>query len=208
MRKEQWGKFCSEWNDAMLALIDQIEDESLLGEAGVAAKAKRSCLFPPATSEEISKAETELGISFPPSYREFLGYSNGFLLMDMDPGTGRLLGVEEVGLYKDIYQKKFQIFAGIEVATCDRKYFVYGEKQDPVNYRTAYANSLVAVSTHFSTGVYLLNPEVVFEDDECEAWAFNFHGGATRTKSFSDLMILEKDRSVRGLEELILAMQS
>ena len=192
----------------MLALIDQLDDKETLSDEGLTAKANRSLCFPPASGKEISEAELRLGFTLPPTYRGFLSYTNGFLLMDMDPGTGRLLRVDEVSLYKELYQKKFAVFAGIEAVTSDEKYFVYGEKQDPVNYRTSYANSLVAISTHFSTGVYLLNPEVVFDDGECEAWAFNFHGGATRAKSFSDLMTLERERSVAGLEQLILATQS
>ena len=204
---EQWAEFCEDWSETVLALIDHLDDQKILGEAGVAAKANRSLCFPPASNEEISEAEARLGFRLPLSYRGFLSHTNGFLLMDMDPGTGRLLRVEEVGLYKKLYNKKFTIFADIEATTCDEEYFVYGKKQDPVNYRTSYANSLIAISTHFSTGVYLLNPEVVCKGNEFEAWAFNFHGGATRARSFSDLMVLEKDRSIAGLQELILSTQ-
>lgn len=55
-------------------------------------------LFPPATEDDIAAAEKRLGVTLPPSYREFLMVSNGCLL-----GIGwTLLPVEKIGWMRDM----------------------------------------------------------------------------------------------------------
>ena len=60
--------------------------------------------------------------------------------------------------------------------------------------RSEYLESMLQVSAveRFGTGVYLLNPKIIFPDGEWEAW---FHAswlaGANRYPSFWDLMEAE-----------------
>ena len=203
MSKSVWAHICEAWSDEMIDILVRIETTEIFEDEEVLAKEKRSLCFPPATESQIAKLESRLGLNLPPTYRAFLMYTNGFLQLAMGGGPGRFLIADEVNFYKHLYPDKYKIFSQIESKTPDKEYFVYGSKQDPARYRTSYAKDLIAVSSHDSSTVYLLNPTVTFDNGEYESWYFDFHGGAVRYKSFFDLMTAEKIRSVRGYKELL-----
>jgi SMI1 / KNR4 family (SUKH-1) len=144
-----------------------------------------------ATEEQIIKAETRLGIQFPPSYREFLEVSNGW----MDGGWAdlQLWSTEDVDWFSARNQDWIDswVYEGQAIPSVpDNQYFVYGKEQDVVNLRTEYLQNALEISSDSGDGdIYLLIPEVVFDDGEWEAWHFGSKlPGAARYRSFYELM--------------------
>jgi hypothetical protein len=72
----------------------------------------------------------------------------------------------------------------------DKKYFVYDDTQDPAHLRVEYLTTALQISPTGDSAVYLLNPRVVAEDGEWEAWFFaNWLPGATRYRSFVEMIL-------------------
>lgn len=186
----------------MLALLANVPNDVATEEELLALKNGTLC-FPPATEEQVREAEIRLGVRFPQTFRSFLLFSNGFIQPAMGGGSGKILGVAQLDLYSNLYQEKYEIFKNMAVESSDRKYAIYGQAQDEASFRTSCADSLIAISTHDTPSIYLLNPEVVFDDGEFEAWYFNFHSGANRYRTFFELMAAEKIRSTKSYAELV-----
>ena len=72
----------------------------------------------------------------------------------------------------------------------DDLYFVYTQEQDCINLRTEYLQNALEISSDSRDGdIFLLIPEVIFDDGEWEAWHFGSKlPGATRYRSFYELM--------------------
>ena len=74
----------------------------------------------------------------------------------------------------------------------DRDYYVYGKDQDPVTLRVEYLQTALEISDVGDSAIYLLNPQVVTEEGEWEAWFFaNWLPGAARYRSFQEMMEAE-----------------
>src|SRR5262249_3381412 len=83
----------------------------------------------------------------------------------------------------------------------DEEYLVYGEEQDSGLFRTEYLESALEISDVGDSAVLLLNPEVVDDTGEWEAWLFaNWIPGARRYRSFRELMQGEHE-SLRRLQK-------
>ena len=79
----------------------------------------------------------------------------------------------------------------------DARYFVYGVEQDPVLARWEYLEDALEISPVGDSAIYLLNPRVIFEDGEWEAWFFaNWLPGANRYRSFWEMMLTEHEKFV------------
>lgn len=181
-----WRDLLQRWSDEWL---DPILHEQ-----------ERSEPFPPAVraarwlgsrgvhADEVRQLEERLGVALPPSYRQFLQVSNGWL--DTTESIERLLPAQEVGWLRDI--EPDSVCSGDEAPfeVSDEEYYVYGEEQDPCTMRPEYLPHTLKISdTPNATDVYLLNPLVVTADGEWEAWYFaHWLPGATRYRSFWDLM--------------------
>jgi len=142
----------------------------------------------PVSDEIITQMELKLNVKLPPSYIEFLKYSNGLLLPDK---FTNLLPLEHIDWFYTLNQEWADIWnegaAGYE-ETSDEEYFVYGEDQDTCKMRDRYLNSALQISDSMEGDVLLLNPEVKF-GEEWEAWWFgNALAGAIRFKSFKELL--------------------
>jgi hypothetical protein len=71
----------------------------------------------------------------------------------------------------------------------DEKYFIYGDEQDCIYLRTEYMQTALAISSDCDGYIYLLNPQVVNENGEWEAWDFGHKlPGANRYRSFLEMM--------------------
>nr|WSX75538.1 SMI1/KNR4 family protein [Streptomyces sp. NBC_00899] len=143
-----------------------------------------------ASAEEIVQLEERLGIGLPPSYRQFLQTSNGWL--DTTSWIERLLPAQEVGWARDLAPESVSpwVDAAGTFEVSDENYYVYGEEQDPCLMRAEYLPHALKIShTPHATDVYLLNPLVVTPDGEWEAWYLaHWLPGARRYRSFWDLM--------------------
>ena len=83
----------------------------------------------------------------------------------------------------------------------DDEYFVYGPEQNPIHIRGKYMKSCLKISSDQDGHVFLLNPEIVTDDDEWEAWAFDAKlPGAYRYKTFEDLMRNEYETALEGIK--------
>jgi len=147
-----------------------------------------------ASVEQLALAEKRLGVSLPPSYRTFLEATNGCLtggdfIYEMWP-------VETIDWFMKLEPQWVEAYTGPglpdEPTVSDDKYFVYGPKQDPAYLPVEYLTTALQISPTGDNAVYLLNPRVVSEAGEWEAWFFaNWLPGATRYHSFLDMMLDE-----------------
>lgn len=190
-----WRDLLQCWSDEWLDPIlheqeraepfpDEVRRARWLGAAG-------------ATEGEVSALEDRLGVMLPASYRQFLLTSDGWL--NTSHAIERILPVEEVGWARDLDPDLVTGWDDADFRVDDEEYFVYGEDQDPAAIRPEYLPHTLKIShTPEATDVYLLNPCVVTEDGEWEAWYLAHRlPGAVRCRSFWDLMN-DEYRSFRG----------
>jgi len=159
----------------------------------------------PVTDEIINQVEAQLNVKLPPSYLEFLRYSNGLLLPDK---FTNLLPLENIDWFYTLNKEWADIWnegvAGYD-ETSDEDYFVYGQEQDTCNMRDRYLKTALQISDSREGDVLLLNPEVKF-GEEWEAWWFsNTLPGAIRFKSFKELLeyllIASEDEDIESMSE-------
>jgi hypothetical protein len=153
--------------------------------------------FPAASEEQIRAAEARLGTYLPPSYRQFLKVSNGWRVT----GTfaGRVYSCEEIRWFRVEHQDWIDAYVTPPApaphrmwSLSDAEYFVYGDDQDPARIRPEYLQTALEISAVGDSALYLLNPTVVSDDGEWEAWHFaNWLPGANRFRSFWEMMIAE-----------------
>ncbi|MBP0029162.1 SMI1/KNR4 family protein [Roseofilum sp. Guam] len=144
---------------------------------------------PGASEDQITLAETRLETRFPPSYREFLKISNGW--RNSDWTDLQLWSTEEIEWFSIRNQDWiWPLDTDERPSVPDDQYFVYGEAQDCVHLRCEYLQTALEISSNSGDGdIFLLIPDVVFEDGEWEAWHFgNKLPGANRYRSFYELM--------------------
>ncbi|OUL19436.1 hypothetical protein BV378_32845 [Nostoc sp. RF31YmG] len=158
--------------------------------------------YPAATEEQIINAETRLSIKFPPSYREFLKVSNGW--RNADWSDLELWSTDELEWFatrnQDWIDAWSPTYTDVKPTVPDNLYFIYGEEQDCLNLRTEYLQNALEISSDSGDGdIFLLIPDVVFDDGELEAWHFgNKLPGANRYRSFYELMqkVVEQGRFI------------
>lgn len=144
----------------------------------------------PQTSEEnIANTETRLATKLPPSYREFLKVSNGWLRY---PGMIKLRGIDEI----DWFCTENQEWIDIWIASCkdtppisDEEYFTYGKNSQDF-LRLEYLQTALQISDASDGEVMLLNPKII-HNNEWEAWFFSNHiPGAIRYRSFWKMLTI------------------
>lgn len=168
---------------------------------------RNSLAYPGATEEQIKALQTRLGVTLPPSYVEFLKTTNGWIQIAMDLDDGKIWSTDEVQWFRDqdpqwitAWTDAWEGFDEIP----NEEYFVYGEEQDCVTLRTKYLKTALAISEDIDSTIYLLNPHVVTEDGEWEAWFFsNELPGANRYQSFPEMMQAEKTRVLDNLRDTL-----
>ena len=143
---------------------------------------------PGADAELIAEAERRLESKLPESYRQFISVSNGWSIRDTP-----LLPLQQVDLFRNKDPESFGGWTEGPPPTwpSDRDYFVYDRRQYEYNLRTDYFKDLLLISSRGEDNIMdiLVNPRVVFEDGEWEAWKLSTHyAGAKRFKSFGKLM--------------------
>ena len=186
MEAPSWRELLTRWNS------DLLSDPELTDSLPSKAVASGWLGSPGATEEQITAAEMRLGASLPPSYREFLKVSNGWLR------TGqfiyRIWGVEDTqwfnvrnGDFLNMLERADKYLGKMEVN--DEDYFTYGSEQKSVCFRPEYMRSCLEVSEWGDSAIYLLNPTIVTSDGEWEAWFYaSWLPGAERYRSFYELM--------------------
>ncbi len=156
-----------------------------------------SVLCAPASEERIVALERRLGVTLPPSYRAFLGVSDGALAQ---PAAGVIrgpeplgfVGCEQVGWLRDYDPVDVDIWASgefkdpfhssaAEVAYLDHE--AGGVSADAA--KCGHLLYALRISNWDDSGLCLLNPLVVDQDGEWEVWHFSVkYLGAFRFRSF------------------------
>lgn len=157
--------------------------------------------FDGATAQQLSALEARLGQRLPPSYRAFLMTSNGW--RQSGSFVDRLYSADEVDWFRVRNRQWINAFTLGGLATVlgpsvpDGDYFVYDDRQDSARGRWEYLENALEISPVGDDAIYLLNPRVVFADGEWEAWFFaDWLPGATRYRSFREMMLAERQRQV------------
>jgi hypothetical protein len=136
--------------------------------------------FPSASEANIQSAESRLGIRLPPSYREFLGISNGWLI-EKHPS---LLPVEKVALLREIDPEYVQIYLEDEYLFETTEFVVtpepLGEGENFVTRNldmpTACLNDAIAIGVDDREKAFLLlDPTTIDDRGEWRAfWLFRY----------------------------------
>lgn len=191
-----WKGLLTRWNETVFASeIAQVipSDHQKTGWLG----------FPGATHEQLAQTEVRLGKLLPPSYREFLQFTNGWSTVGLS--SEELWAADRIRWFRRHSPPTVPIvwavatlvgrlfhggFSGLSIS--DDQYFTYGENQNVSAVRLSYFFSTLQISDIGDDAVYLLNPRVLTEDGEWEAWLFAaWLPGAVRYHSFWDLMQAE-----------------
>jgi hypothetical protein len=188
MTEPDWRTFLARWSQTALT-------STALNRVLPAAIRKAGWLGSPGASEaELARAESRLGQALPPSYRAFLRVSNGWLVANHS--VGRLLPASAIDWFAVRHPDWLEAWLagytleGRPPPITDRVYLVYGLEQDPAMVRVDYLQAALALSDG-GEAIYLLNPLVVDGQGEWEAWYFESELGASRYRSFWELMQAE-----------------
>ncbi|NEO15349.1 MULTISPECIES: SMI1/KNR4 family protein [unclassified Moorena] len=142
-----------------------------------------------ATKSEILTLENRLKKTIPPSYRSFLAVTNGWGNVDLTINN-KLLSTQDVNWLALNNQELIDIWKSEDDcdSISDEEYFIYGDEQDSTSFRSDYLQTALEIGGD-EEGLFLLNPQIVFDNGEWEAWFFaDWLPGANRYKSFIDLM--------------------
>lgn len=189
-----WNLFLNQFSRDLLERLEDNEFASLPSEV----IDSKWLGYSGATDAEISALETHLEKTLPPSYKSFLAISNGWRKLEKNDLIDRLFPIEEVDRLPsknqeliDGWLEGFEIgvrFTPVPPVTSE-EYFVYGSEQESTSLRNEYLPHTIEIGGNPEQGLLLLNPQVVFNNDEWETWHFAFWlPGARRYKSFIDFM--------------------
>lgn len=185
-----WDFFLKQWSRDFLERLEDSEFASLPSEVIEA----RWLGYLPATDAEIEQAQTRLNITFPPSYCNFLKVSNGW--RKLDDVICRLWSTQEIEWLAKTDQELIDAWTtgvalgGGPVYVPDEAYFVYGDEQDASFLRDEYLQTALVIGGNPEEEFILLNPQVIFEDGEWEAWLFaSWIPGAERYRSYAELVL-------------------
>lgn len=173
-----WSSWLAEWNRVLLQYLDPEEEGQFPYEDMTPEIVVSGWLgYPAAAESEIIALETRLGMRLPPSYRSFLRVSNGF----RQPGNlvPRLFRCAEVDWLRARHQTTIDIWLDPRHGT-----------PPPDAFERFLPGALQISAEEISgTAMYLLNPAVVNDAGEWEAFYFaHWVPGAERFPSFADLM--------------------
>jgi hypothetical protein len=148
--------------------------------------------FPGATEGQITAAESRLGIeNFPPSYRQFLAFTNGWL----NTGTfiDHLWSTEEVDWLQVRNADLIEIYStNLDPVLPNQRYFNYDDDEAASYIRAEHLKTALEISDMGDSALYILNPKVVDADGEWEAWFYaSWLPGFRRYPSFWALMQAE-----------------
>ncbi|MEH2073301.1 MAG: SMI1/KNR4 family protein [Nostoc sp.] len=184
MKTFDWESRIREWSRQRIEALEEYEQEELAPEVIESG----SLCYPGANEEEISATEARLGVTLPPSYREFLKVSNG--LHSTSKCDIRFYSVEEIQWYildrENYIDELIELNQDLEPVP-DEEYFIYGDEQ--YYSRVEHLQTCLEISTEDYQMIFLLNPQVITSDGEWEAWYYDSkYGDAQRYPSFGQMM--------------------
>ncbi|WP_445518761.1 discoidin domain-containing protein [Streptomyces sp. NEAU-174] len=170
---EQWRSYLAEYS----ATILRVADEDELSEVDDEQRAAGWLGFEGADEESVLALEERLGTRLPPSYRTFLGASDGWL--NISPFMWRMRPAKTVGWLREADPETWSVIRGGE-----------GEDWDD----TAFMDRALLVSEEGDAQHWLLDPADVSEDGEWAAyiWASWYPALGDRHASFAELVVEER----------------
>ncbi|EXU66622.1 hypothetical protein Z951_19050 [Streptomyces sp. PRh5] len=170
---EQWRSYLAEYS----ATILRVADEDELSEVDDEQRAAGWLGFEGADEESVLALEERLGTRLPPSYRAFLGASDGWL--NISPFMWRMRPAKTVGWLREADPETWSVIRGGE-----------GEDWDD----TAFMDRALLVSEEGDAQHWLLDPADVSEDGEWAAyiWASWYPALGDRHASFAELVVEER----------------
>jgi hypothetical protein len=154
--------------------------EYLREDLPAAARTPEGLARPGAGPEQIATLEARLGVALPPSYREFLASSNGFTVF---PGFDELLASDQVDWFRVLNEDWCEILE----ETCGDWTKDRSNIYPNYDWPSPYARHLLQVNRTLDGNTVLLNPQVVSQDGEWEAYSLFSHGSVCH-RSFADLV--------------------
>lgn len=187
MTPSEWREFLQSWSDEWLATNERFPAR---------VRKQRWLGFAPASETQLLQLEKRLGYALPPSYRNFLLTTNGWLRTSMF--IERVRPVSKLNWLESDMPEMLDVW-GVEDAADPiandppAEYFAYDGR--PMFDREHLRKSIIiADPVAGDSMIYLLNPLVVAADGEWEAWRFaNWIPGAERFPSFELLMRAEHE---------------
>ncbi|MFL5245405.1 MAG: HEAT repeat domain-containing protein [Gemmataceae bacterium] len=187
MTTSEWREFLQQWSDEWLATEEifpaQVRKRRWLG-------------FPPATEKQLLQLEKRLGYELPPSYRNFLLTTNGWLRTSMF--IDRIRSVPKVDWLESDAPELLDNLSPKDDGDLmqnypSEDYFSYDGR--PIFEEEHLRKALIiADPIPGDSMIYLLNPLIVAPDGEWEAWRFaHWIPGAERFPSFELLMRAEHE---------------
>jgi len=181
MTTENWKSFLQQWSDEWLARDNSTSKK----------KKSRWLGSKPATEKQLATLEKRLGYQLPPSYRNFLLTTSGwFHTSSLEVRIRPAAKVEWLRSDQPELLDVWNESVMGEEEWEEEEYFSYDGR--PI-FKTEHLNEcLIIAHSEIDSMIYLLNPLVVAEDGEWEAWRFaNWIPGAERFPSFEKLMFAE-----------------
>ena len=144
--------------------------------------------FSPAQVDQIQAKENILGISLPPSYREFLLNSNGFRKVSIF--LDNLLPIEKLEWAKNTEEDWwFDLLEVLHTEMSDIEYLIYGQEQNQLRFRSEYFKQSLKISEWYDGMCVFLNPNVK-DAEEWEVLVYaNWYPGTKRFPSFKKYLL-------------------
>lgn len=179
-----WANFLDRWRTEVRSSFTAKDQCQPADDSG-------SLHLPPATDDEIADAERRLKISLPPSYKTFLKVSNGW--RKTSSTIDRLWGTDRIDWFRKRNKEWISAYTighhfgdSIEPVP-DEIYYAYGPLAS--DFRHQHMKETLQISEIGDAAVYLLNPQVITQDGEWEAWFLaNWLPGVRRFRSFGEMM--------------------
>jgi hypothetical protein len=197
-----------DWKESVSACISRFEPSrvAMIAKGFAAFVASET----PLNVEEIDfekrldEAEARLGIRLPSDYVAFMRLAHDNWPITALSFDDRFLSLKEVDFFLACYPMKLVGWMQDREAIADlEQVAIYGAKQRPELFCSKHLAASIAITSHLSSGVYLLNSKIQ-QSEAWEAWVLDAHfPGAMRFPTFFALVEYEIPRSISELESTL-----
>ncbi|HEY3189173.1 MAG TPA: SMI1/KNR4 family protein [Solirubrobacteraceae bacterium] len=194
-------------------MIETIEGWDAAVRAARPDAAGDTVLRPGAALADVEALEARLGTRLPPSYRGFLLRSDGAAAQ---PGVGLttsevgLLDCAQVGWFRDRERSYVDIWSDLDLEVTpdglhtgfhgfpEARYLDLARRPESIEHKRGHVRYVLQISGEIDGYTILLNPLVVDQHGEWEAWDFGSKlPGAARHRSFAALLAADAQRQER-----------
>jgi hypothetical protein len=183
---EDWNIFLSKWNQQIFEVL-KVKNIKPSVYHHYSQDIDYNCYhLPGATEERVIELEQKIKTNLSVGYRNFLLASNGFVSLDRHY---MFCDTDKIDWFVEENRDWAERWSKSDLDVSDEEYFQYGENQNSCSMRTRYTKHTLQISPVDESHVYLLNPLIIDNRNEWEAWDFAAKNpGAFRYRSFWDMM--------------------